>query len=333
MHDAAPHPYTALTPDRVMQALIEQGLWPDGRLQPLGSYENRVYRAHLDEPLDGHSAVVLKFYRPGRWSRAQILEEHAFAAELAQAEVPVVAPLSIGGQTLHHFEGFDWSASPVRGGRLPELEDLDTLEWMGRFLARWHQVGARRPFEHRPALTLHSHGLEPQAWLAEHDVLPLEVKAEWHAACTEALALVREAPWGEVRMLRLHGDVHPGNILWTPLDAPGAGPHFVDLDDARMGPAVQDFWMLLSDDEALRPRQLAALLDGYEQWREFDPLELRLIEPLRTLRQVHYSAWLARRWSDPTFPIHFPWFGTPDYWRDQVQMLHEQIERMSASQG
>ena len=319
------HPYTALTPDKVMDALSGLGLWPDGRLMALSSYENRVYRVHLDEPAQGHSAVVVKFYRPGRWSREQILEEHAFAAELLAAEVPAVAPLMLGGATLHHADGFDFSVSPLRGGRTPELDDLDVLEWIGRFLARLHNVGAGRPFAHRPALDVAAFAQEPADWLLTHRAIPLEVEREWRTAFEAALPLLQTTLQGlSDRAIRLHGDCHPGNILWTP----DAGPHFVDLDDARMGPAVQDLWMLLSGERRQRSLQMSALLDGYEQLRDFDRRELGWIEGLRTLRLIHYSAWLARRWSDPIFPINFPWFGTPDYWRGQVQMLHEQIEAM-----
>jgi len=319
------HPYTALTPDKVMDALARLGLWPDGRLLALSSYENRVYRAHLDEPVQGHSAVVVKFYRPGRWSPEQILEEHTFAAELVTAEVPAVAPLMLDGATLHHAEGFDFAVSPLRGGRPPELDDLDVLEWIGRFLARLHNTGAARPFADRPALDVAQFAQEPAEWLLGHGAIPFEVEREWRAAFQTALPLLQSTLEGlPERAIRLHGDCHPGNILWTPDE----GPHFVDLDDARMGPAVQDLWMLLSGDRRQRTLQLSALLDGYEQLRDFDRRELGWIEGLRTLRLIHYSAWLARRWNDPIFPINFPWFGTPDYWRSQVQMLHEQIEAM-----
>ncbi len=328
---AAQHPYAELTPDRVMDALSELGLWPDGRLLALSSYENRVYRVHLDEAEQGHQAVVLKFYRPGRWSRAQIQEEHDFAAELVAGEVPMVAPLTIGGQTLHHSAGFDFSVSPLRGGRTPELDDFEVLEWIGRFLARIHTVGAARPFVHRPTLDVQTFALEPAQWLQTHQMIPLEVEREWQTTLAQAVELIQDkmaqgAPGRQA--LRLHGDCHPGNILWTPTDMPGGGPHFVDLDDARMGPAVQDLWMLLSGDRRQRTAQLSALVDGYEQVRDLDRSELHLIEPLRTLRLIHYSAWLARRWEDPIFPVNFPWFGTPDYWRGQVQMLQEQIEQM-----
>jgi Ser/Thr protein kinase RdoA (MazF antagonist) len=324
MRDAE-HPYTALTPDRVMDALSGLGLWPDGRLLALSSYENRVYRAHLDEPEQGHSAVVLKFYRPDRWSRAQILEEHGLAAELVAAEVPAVAPLVLQGATLHRHGDFDFSVSPLRGGRAPELDDLDVLEWIGRFLARLHHTGAVQPFVHRPALDVATFAQEPAEWLLTHQAIPLEVEGEWRSAFETVLPMLHARLQGmNEHAIRLHGDCHPGNILWTP----EAGPHFVDLDDARMGPAVQDLWMLLSGERRQRTLQLSALLDGYEQLRDFDRRELAWIEPLRTLRLIHYSAWLARRWSDPIFPINFPWFGTPDYWRGQVHMLHEQIEAM-----
>ncbi len=327
------HPYTALTPDSVMDALSALGLWPDGRLMALGSYENRVYRAHLDEPVQGPNgtvaAVVLKFYRPGRWSMPQILEEHAFAAELVRDEVPVVAPLVLQGRTLHHHAGFDFSVSPMRGGRSPELEDLDVLEWIGRFLARLHQTGAARAFEHRATLNLERLALEPAQWLLSHQAIPLEVERDWRTALEAVLPLLQTQLAGmDGAGIRVHGDCHPGNILWTPAEQPGGGPHFVDLDDCMMGPAVQDLWMLLSGDRRQRTLQLSALLEGYEQLRAFDRRELAWIEGLRTLRLIHYSAWLARRWQDPTFPIHFPWFGTPDYWRGQVHMLREQLEAL-----
>jgi Ser/Thr protein kinase RdoA (MazF antagonist) len=324
------HPYEALTPDVVMDALASIGLHGDGRLMPLGSYENRVYQLWLEDAYEGWSAVVAKFYRPGRWSDVQIHEEHAFAAELVAGEVPAVAPLAVQGTTLHHFGGFAFSVSPRRGGRAPELEaDNDVLEWIGRFLARIHIVGAQRAFTTRPALDLASFGNDSRDWLIAHHMIPLDVQSQWLARCNEALAVIADTPLGGrddgTRMIRLHGDCHPGNILWVP----GEGPHFVDLDDARMGPSVQDLWMLLSGERAQRQKQLGALLDGYEQLREFDRAELALIEPLRTLRLVHYSAWLARRWQDPSFPINFPWFGTSDYWQGQVQMLEEQLEQMA----
>ncbi|MES2877726.1 MAG: serine/threonine protein kinase [Pseudomonadota bacterium] len=333
------HAFETLTPDVVMDALASVGLYGDGRQLALSSYENRVYQLHLE---DG-PAVVAKFYRPQRWSEAQILEEHAFSQELMEAEIPVIGPLALNGTTLHHFAGFAFSVSPSRGGRPPELDDPDVLEWIGRFLARIHAVGAAKPFVHRPALDLQSFGIDSREWLLGHDKVPLDVQSAWAKASQGAIDLIathacltgargQKDPYFEpINQIRLHGDCHPGNILWTPLESPasaGPGPHFVDLDDARSGPAVQDLWMLLSGDRQQRSRQLGALVDGYEQFREFDRRELALIEPLRTLRLIHYSAWLARRWDDPTFPINFPWFGSSDYWQGQVQMLEEQMEAM-----
>jgi len=333
------HPFETLTPDVVLDALESVGLRGDGRLTALSSYENRVYQVQLE---DG-TAVVAKFYRPERWSDAQIQEEHDFAAELMAAEIPAVGPLKLLGETLHHFGGFAFSASPRRGGRAPELDDGEVLEWIGRFLARIHTVGAKKPFASRPRLDVQSFGVESMQWLLEHDKVPLDVQSAWTKVCHSAIDLVATYPLltrtngqnglddSDMAVLRLHGDCHPGNILWTPADAApaaGPGPHFVDLDDARMGPAVQDLWMLLSGDRSQRTRQLGALVDGYEQFRDFDRRELALIEPLRTLRLIHYSAWLARRWDDPTFPVNFPWFGSSDYWQGQVQMLEEQMESM-----
>ena len=358
--DIRVNPYTSLTPDVVLDALADIGLMGDGRLTALSSYENRVYQIHLETertpsqtngtPIP--NSVVAKFYRPGRWTDGQIQEEHDFAAELVAAEVPVVPPLNLQGQTLHHkafelqgeretshaesFKGFAYSVSERRGGRPPELDDAEVLEWIGRFLARIHTVGSAKSFHNRPTLSIDTFMQEPRDGLFANKAIPMEVERAWQAAWQQAMDVMHAAglgsahgsDWPHFQMLRLHGDCHPGNILWTPADLPGGGPHFVDLDDARMGPAVQDLWMLLSGDRKQRSGQLSMLLDGYEQVRDFDRRELALIEPLRTLRLVHYSAWLARRWDDPIFPINFPWFGTPDYWRGQVQMLEEQIEQM-----
>jgi Ser/Thr protein kinase RdoA (MazF antagonist) len=324
----ARHPYETLTPDVVLDALASVGMYGDGRLMALSSYENRVYQVHLEDAFEGAPIVVAKFYRPERWSEAQILEEHAFSAELTAAEVPAVAPLAPSGKTLHAHEGFLFSVSPRRGGRTPELDDGEVLEWIGRYLARLHIVGGKKPFTTRPALDVSTFAEEPRDWLRANHGIPMEVEREWGEACEAAITKVRaafdEARGNGVRFLRTHGDCHPGNILWTP----DQGPHFVDLDDARTAPAVQDLWMLVSGDRAQQQKQLGALLDGYEQMREFDRTELALIEPLRTLRLIHYSAWLARRWDDPAFPRAFPWFGTPDYWRDQVVMLRDQLEAM-----
>lgn len=322
-----PHPYARLTPDVVLNAVDAAGLRCDGRLLVLASYENRVYQVGLE---DG-ALVVVKFYRPGRWSDAQILEEHAFAAELDQAEIPVVAPLALGGATLRHADGFRLAVFPRRGGRAPELDDGDTLEWLGRFIGRIHAVGATRRFTHRPSLDIEGFGEEPRAFLLASGLIPPDLLAAWKQAAELALEGVRHAyaRAGDVASLRLHGDCHAGNVLWTPAKGNTVGgPHFVDLDDSRMGPAVQDLWMLISGDRDAMGRQLGRILEGYEDFMDFDDRELQLVEALRTLRLLHYSAWIARRWDDPAFPINFPWFNTPRYWQDRVLELREQIAAM-----
>jgi Ser/Thr protein kinase RdoA (MazF antagonist) len=320
-----PHVYQALTPDVVLDALSNLGLPVDGRLTALSSYENRVYQVMLDD----NSACVAKFYRPERWTDAQILEEHAFAAELMADEVPLVGPLLLEGKTLHHAHGFAFSVSPRRGGRMPELDDADVLEWIGRFIARIHNVGTQADFVTRPTLNVDTFAIESRDWLIANQIIPLDQQTEWLATCNQAIEIAQQICMAHpVPHLRLHGDCHPGNILWTPTDLPHGGPHFVDLDDARMGPAVQDLWMLLSGERRQRTQQLSQLLDGYEQMRDFNRQELAWIEPLRTLRLIHYSAWLARRRHDPAFVQHFSWFGTRDYWAGQTHMLLEQCEAM-----
>jgi len=312
-----PHPYSRLTPDVVLDAVAAANLRPDGRLLSLNSYENRVYQVWLEDD----TAIVAKFYRPGRWSDAQIDEEHAFAHELAEREIPVVAPT----HSLR-FADFRVAIYPRRGGRTPELSDSKTLEWIGRFIGRMHAVGAQRPFDHRQTLDVDTFGTTDRNWLLEQQIIPREAESAWRNAADAALEAVREAFAAGVapKILRLHGDCHIGNMLWT-----DAGPHFVDLDDAVMGPAVQDLWMLLAGDRATARRQLASVLEGYESFMRFDRGELRLVEPLRTLRMIHHSAWIARRWADPAFPISFPWFESPSYWAEQTTRLNEQLEAMS----
>jgi len=323
-------PYARLTPDLMLDALESVGLRGDGRFLALNSYENRVYQVFLE---DG-AVVVAKFYRPDRWSDAQILEEHAFAHELAAREVPVVAPLVLGtasaasaagGSTLAEFDGYRFAVYARQGGRAPELDDPHALERIGSFLGRIHAVGAIAPFAHRPDLDVADFGDASRAWLLEHDCVPVDLLPAWTGIVDQALAAVRAAfdRVGAVGRIRLHGDCHGGNVLWT-----DGGPHFVDLDDARNGPAVQDLWMLLSGERDAMTRQLSDVLAGYEVFVDFDRRELQLIEPLRTLRLIHYSAWIARRWHDPAFPAAFPWFGTQHYWQDRVLELREQVAAM-----
>ncbi|HJU22185.1 MAG TPA: serine/threonine protein kinase [Casimicrobiaceae bacterium] len=313
-------PYAGLTPDLILDALDSVGIRGDGRLLSLNSYENRVYQVYReDEP-----PVVVKFYRPARFSDEQILEEHRFVHELADSEVPAVAPTIFGATTLPSFAGFRFAVYPRCGGRAPSLEQPNVLTQLGRYIARIHTVGASRAFEHRPVLSVEAFGDESRAYLLEHDFLPTELRVPWTSIVDLALAAVRRA-FAPVRFasIRLHGDCHGGNVLWA-----DAGPHFVDFDDARMGPAVQDLWMLLSGDRVAMETQLAAVLEGYQSFRDFDSRELALIEPLRTLRLLHYSAWIARRWDDPAFPAAFPWFGTNRYWQDRILELREQVALM-----
>ena len=321
MPDRALPPYASLTPDRILDALDFVGLRGDGRLLALNSYENRVYLANLE----ADSPVVVKFYRPLRWTDAQIQEEHGFVAELAAREIPAIPPSVRDGRTLHEFEGFRFAIYPKCGGRTPELDDPATLEWMGRFIGRLHAVGAIAPFVTRPALDIATFGDEPRDFLLAHDFLPPDLTEVYRTVSEMALAGVRHCfeRAGDVRTLRLHGDCHAGNVLWT-----GDGPHFVDFDDARTGPAVQDLWMLLSGDRAAMTGQLADLLAGYEDFHDFDARELHLVEALRTLRLIHYAAWIARRWNDPAFPAAFPWFNTQRYWQDRILELREQIAAM-----
>jgi Ser/Thr protein kinase RdoA (MazF antagonist) len=313
--------YAGLTPDTVLDALDSVGLHGDGRLLALNSYENRVYQVWMD----GRSPVVAKFYRPGRWSTPAILEEHAFTGELAEREIPVVTATIIGGRTLHEFQGFRFAVFPKRGGRAPELEDPKTLEWMGRFIGRMHAVGALRAFHDRPSLDITTFGEEPRDYLLTHGLLPADLVDSWTRVLSLALDGVRRCydRAGNLRTLRLHGDCHAGNVLWT-----DDGPHFVDFDDSRTGPAVQDLWMLLTGDRAAANGQLTDVLAGYEDFCDFSRQELLLVEALRALRMIHYAAWLARRWADPAFPAAFPWFGTQRYWQDQILALREQVAAM-----
>ncbi|HZV66987.1 MAG TPA: serine/threonine protein kinase [Telluria sp.] len=324
----AVHPFAALGPECVLDALDSVGLRADGRLLALNSYENRVYQVGMEQTREGGAAgapVIVKFYRPQRWSTAAILEEHAFVQELAEREIPVVPALTLGGATLHAFGGFSFAVFPRRGGRAPELDDPATLEWIGRFIGRIHAVGALAPFAERPALTIETFGREPRDYLLGHGFIPHELLAAYTSVVDQALAGVAHcfARAGALPLLRLHGDCHAGNVLWT-----GDGPHFVDFDDSRMGPAVQDLWMLLSGERHDMVRQMGDILAGYEDFCEFDPRQLYLVEALRTLRLIHYAAWLARRWDDPAFPAAFPWFNTQRYWQDRILELREQVALM-----
>jgi Ser/Thr protein kinase RdoA (MazF antagonist) len=308
-------PYADLTPDRVLAAVESLGLPCDGRLLALNSYENRVYQVGIEDA----TPVVAKFYRPGRWPDAAIAEEHAFAAELAAAELPVVAPLLVNGRSLHTTGAHRLALYPRRGGRAPQLESPDHLQWMGRLIARIHGIGARERFAARGTIDIATFLHAPAAAVLASPLLPDSAAARYRRAVAALEAPLRErfaavAP----RHLRLHGDCHPGNVLWT-----DHGPHFVDLDDARMGPAVQDLWMLAND-----ARALDLLLEGYADFRDFDPAELALVEPLRVLRQVHWAGWIAQRWHDPAFPQGFPFAGEARWWDQHVADLDDAALRL-----
>jgi Ser/Thr protein kinase RdoA (MazF antagonist) len=311
-------PFNGLTPAVVLDAAAAAGLDPDGRLFALNSYENRVYQLH-----GAHGPLVLKFYRPARWSDAQIAEEHEFTAELAATELPVAAPLTLGGTTLTHYDGFRFACFPWLRGRAPELDAPEARQLLGRTLARLHQVGARRPFDVRPRI-----GIERLGWAARSQVLASELLpealAERYSSVSGALlerVVARFAAVGGTADIRLHGDCHLGNLLWNE-----HGPAFVDLDDCAMGPRIQDLWMMLSGSPAEQQRQWGEIFEGYSQFADLDLRELALIEPLRALRMLHHAAWVAHRWSDPAFPRAFPWIGEPRYWEGYLQDLLEQIE-------
>jgi len=315
------HPYSALTPDCALDALDSTGLKADGRLLALNSYENRVYQMGVEDT----GPVVVKFYRPERWSDAAILEEHAYTTELAVREIPVVAPLELNGTTLHTHAGFRFAVYPKQGGRTPEFDRADTLQWIGRFLGRIHAVGVQQDFVHRPTLDIETFGYASRDFLHSGNWLSPDLVAAWDSVVDHALTSVAYCyeRAGQVRAIRLHGDCHTGNVLWT-----DDGPHFVDFDDSRMGPAVQDLWMLLSGERDEQQAQITEILTGYEDFMEFDPRELHLVEALRTLRLIHYAAWLARRWDDPAFPAAFPWFNTQQSWQARILELREQIALM-----
>lgn len=310
-------PFSQLTPDFVLDAVESIGVLTDARIVTLNSYENRVYQVGIE---DGEP-IIAKFYRPNRWREEQILEEHDFSFALEEADVPVVAPLKIQGETLFHYQGYRFSLFPRRGGRAPELDDDDTLYVMGQYMGRLHSVALAQPFTQRPTLDVQSFGIESREYLLAQNCVPASMR-EAYESVTEQLLDKVAARLQQVSadMIRLHGDCHPGNILWR-----DDKPNFVDLDDARMGPRVQDVWMLLSGEPERQRVQLSNFIEGYDMFNSFPLKELALIESLRVLRQMHYAAWLARRWNDPAFPLHFPWFASDHYWAQHITGLREQL--------
>jgi len=311
------HAYAALQPDDILSALEEIGFKCNGRFLALNSYENRVYQIGIEE----NPAVVAKFYRPGRWDDDAIAEEHAFTLELADNEIPVVAPMLINDATVHKYGPFRFSVSPCHGGRAPDLDNPELLKQLGRLVGRIHLHGETAEFAHRPTIDLEGFGYASQEFLLENEFIPAELE-DVYSGITEHLFEGIEASYaraGASRQIRLHGDFHPGNVLVTESQL-----HIVDFDDTRTGPAVQDLWMFLSGDKQEQTPQLDNLLTGYQEFRRFDARELHLIEALRTLRIMHYAAWIGRRWEDPAFKTAFPWFDTPRYWDEHILTLREQ---------
>ncbi|CAA0080343.1 Stress response kinase A [BD1-7 clade bacterium] len=318
MNSDAPSPpvFSQLTPESVIDAIESLGFFSDGRQLALNSYENRVYQVGIEDDVP----VIAKFYRPQRWENAQILEEHAFCAELAEQEVSVVCPLEIHGQTLHVHEGMRFAVFPRQGGRAPELDNPDQLFSLAQTIGRMHCVGASKPFEHRPELSIERFGVESAKTLVG-GLLPENLREVYESVAEPLLDRIRmRFDAIDVPLIRCHGDCHMGNVLWR-----DDKPHFVDFDDISMAPAIQDLWMLLSGDRHQQTAQLQEIVEGYEMFMPFDAAQLTLIEPLRTLRIMHYAAWLARRWDDPAFPMHFPWFNTDRYWGEHILELKEQL--------
>lgn len=321
MPDEVKPDYTDLMPETILSAVESVGYETSGRMLALNSYENRVYRCELE---DG-TAIVSKFYRPGRWSDVAIEEEHQFAFELLEQEIPVVAPELIEGVSLFEHQGYRFSLYPLRGGRWPDLETRDDLNWMGRFIARIHNVGRTSSFQHRHQIEINRMGNEPASYLQQHGFIPDYLELAYQTLVDDLLKEIQAAfdRCGHFQNIRLHGDCHRSNVLWTE-----DGPHFVDLDDCCNGPAIQDLWMLLSGERAEMTEQLCDLLEGYEEFATLELNELHLIEALRSLRMMHYAAWLARRWDDPAFPLAFPWFNSNQYWEQHVLELREQLSRL-----
>lgn len=316
------HPYQRLSPECVIDAMESVGIRCDARIFALNSYENRVYQVGVEEG----PPIIVKFYRPQRWSRAQILEEHAFATELAELEIPVVAPSALNGQdTLYEYDGFLFAVFERLAGRAPDLDNPDNLLVMGRFIGRVHAVGCTKAFQYREALSVERLGVASRGFLLENDFIPSSLVPAYESLSRDLidrLSVVFDRNEG-IKRLRIHGDCHLGNVLWR-----DEIPNFVDFDDTMTGPAMQDLWMLMSGDRDQQQAQLLEIVEGYNEFNDFSPRELELTESLRTLRIMHYSAWLARRWQDPAFPKSFPWFNTERYWAEHVLELREQMAAM-----
>jgi len=314
--------YKNLGPNDILDAIENEGFYCDGHIFALNSYENRVYQIGIEDDVP----VIVKFYRPARWTDAAIIEEHQFTRELEKYEIPVVSPLAnADDETLYHHENFRFALYPRCGGRPPELENPEHLLQLGRFIGRMHNVGAKKTYEHRPMLDIQTFGIDASEYLLTNKFIPPELEEAYQTLAEDLIQRINHCyeRAGPISFIRLHGDCHHSNILWR-----NDTPFILDFDDARMGPAIQDIWMFLSGDRNYMTARLAELLEGYAEFMEFDPRELHLIEALRTLRMLHYSSWIARRWDDPAFPLAFPHFNTQHYWQDHILTLREQAALM-----
>jgi Ser/Thr protein kinase RdoA (MazF antagonist) len=311
------HNYSQLDPDTIINAVESKGFLSDARILALNSYENRVYQVGIEDSVP----LIAKFYRPDRWSDQQILEEHHFSYELSQLEIPAIAPIYLQQHSLFNYQGYRFSLYQRRGGRAPELTDLDQLYRLGQLMGRIHNVSKTKQFSYRPELSIDSFINQPFAYIIEHQFMPALFIESYQAIVHDILQHVTTY-YQQVnpQLIRLHGDCHSGNILWT-----NKGPHFVDFDDSRTGPAIQDLWMLLSGERHEQEQQLREVLEGYEEFCDFNPAELNLIESLRSMRIIHYAGWLAKRWDDPAFPRAFPWFNTETFWGEHILQLKEQL--------
>lgn len=323
------HDFAALTPELIIDSVESLNLESDARIFPLNSYENRVYQIGLEEGSAYGQKIIGKYYRPNRWSNEQIQEEHDFTRELAELEIPVVAPLQFQQQSLLNYANFRFALYPQKGGRTAELDNAEHLEWIGRFLGRIHLAGASQSFNTRPQISVQSFAIDSAEFLLTNHFIPDYLLDAYQTLSADLIQLLKQRFDTDTSpSIRLHGDCHSGNILWT-----DKGPHFVDFDDCRSGPAIQDIWMLLCGDRIEQQQQLNHVLDGYFEFAELAPAELRLVEPLRTLRLMHYASWLAKRWQDPSFPMNFPWFNTPNYWEQHILELREQLSLLQDSEN
>lgn len=313
--------FSALSPDRVMDATESLGYRCDARNLELNSFENRVYQIGVEdgEPLIG------KFYRPDRWSDEQIIEEHDLTLRLEGQDVSVVAPLKINDNTLFHHDGYRFALYPRKGGRAPNLDDLDNLEVLGRHIGKIHAETKSTSFKFRPEISVESYAIDSRTFLLDYDFIPDELLAAYSTVSEQLIDLLvmRFDESSHVETFPVHGDCHMGNVLWR-----DDIPHFVDFDDARTGPAIQDLWMMLSGEREEQTIQLDVILEGYQTFCDFDPRQIQLIEPLRTLRIMYHAAWLAKRWDDPAFPRAFPFFNSTRYWSDHILELREQTSRL-----